>query len=321
MYMGDPRESLVSLDAPGVWEADNRVEERWQWGAQVMDLCGLSPEDYKNSTAVTVKTIQDCGECGGGNVANNNGEAAINDSGKFSIVFEEPVASTLYIFGSFKDSDFEEFDFTAVLPKGSKEVKVDISSISQDSPYEIVSLKLGFKEDGSDASDKIKDKKYEYTTSYEGSIVGKTYAISVLCTKTESLTPQDYLNIIQSKGEGFDYVDSYEEFTFDDEGVGMATFYALCTHIDHFIPEDEQQEFFNEHSKDFIILTQDDITEIKEDFTVDTENWVKGNPVVINDSTFDKWLRRDLSGAQCPSVIGEEGGVDYQFNFTITINQ
>ena len=67
----DPRENLVDLSAPGVWEADNRVEERWQWGSQVTDLCGLSPEEYKNSTAIIIKTIQDCGDCGSGSTGSD----------------------------------------------------------------------------------------------------------------------------------------------------------------------------------------------------------------------------------------------------------
>ena len=108
MDLGDPRESLVSLKTPGTWEADNRVEERWQWGAQLLDLCNLSPEDYKNSTAVTVKTIQDCGECGnggggGGDITDNKGTAKISDGGEFTIEFESPVASDLYVFVTFED--------------------------------------------------------------------------------------------------------------------------------------------------------------------------------------------------------------------------
>jgi hypothetical protein len=322
--MGDPRESLVSLDAPGVWEADNRVEERWQWGAQVMDLCGLSPEDYKNSTAVTVKTIQDCGECGGGGggLSSNEGVATLSDKGKFTIVFDEPVASQVYIFGTFKDNDFEEFSFSFPVYKGTSGASFYVTSISPDAPYEITSLKIGLKEDGSDAGDRVKDKKYEYSVTYEGTIAGKTYVFSVLCTKTETLTPNDFLAIIQAKGQGFDYLGSYDEIKFGKDTSAEAVFYAICSHVDEYMPEDVEKQYFSTHSYDFIILTQEKITEIKEDFTVDTENWSNGSPVTINDSTFNKWVRRDLSGAQCPYTIGEDQcDDDDEFVFTLTITR
>ena len=109
MDFGDPRESLVRHDEPGVWEADNRVEERWQWGAQILDLCGLSPEEYKNSTAVTVKSIQDCGECGGGGggqtTTSNEGTAKLNDEGRISVKFNKAVASQLYLTVTFHNAD------------------------------------------------------------------------------------------------------------------------------------------------------------------------------------------------------------------------
>lgn len=323
MYLGDPRESLVDLQAPGVWEADNRVEERWQWGAQLLDLCDLSPEEYKNSTAVTVKTIQDCGECGGGgggSTSDNKGVASLNDSGEFSVSFDEPVASTLYVFVKFKDSDFEEYEFVVKVPKGSDGASTDISSLSPDAPYEIVSIELGFKEDGSDAGDTVKDKKYEYSVTVEGGDdKGKTYVISILCTETDGLTAEDYLGIIQTQGQGYDFVASYDEINFGDSDAQEATFYALCSHVDEYMPPAVEEQYFAEHSYDFVVLTQETIIEIDEEFTVDTENWIKENPVTINDTTFDLWVRRDLSGAQCPYTIGEDTCEDSDIELTYTL--
>lgn len=57
MYLGDPREMSICLDDGIILEADNRKEEMYHWGAQVLDLCGMSPEDYKNSTIVSVKIV------------------------------------------------------------------------------------------------------------------------------------------------------------------------------------------------------------------------------------------------------------------------
>ena len=326
MDLGDPRESLVSLKDHATWEADNRVEERWQWGAQILDLCNLSPEDYKNSTAVTVKTIQDCGECGGGSggggsVSNNNGAAEISENGQFSIIFDEPAASKLYVFVTFKDKDFDEYTFTVPVLKGSSEATFDVSTITPDRPYNIASIKLGFEEDGSDSGDTAKDKKYEYTTSFDGSITGKTYVISILCTETDSLTADDYLNIIQAQGEGVDYVASYDEIRFGDLDTDDATFYAPCNYVEKWMPEDVEMQYFAEHSYDFVILTEEEIIEIKEDFTVDTPNWTKAGTVDINGTTLNKWIRRDLSGAQCPYSIGDDTCEDYELTYTVKIKK
>ena len=57
MDLGDPRESLISFETPATWEADNRLEERWQWGAQLLDLCNLPPKEYKDSTIVMCKIV------------------------------------------------------------------------------------------------------------------------------------------------------------------------------------------------------------------------------------------------------------------------
>ena len=326
MDLGDPRESLVSLEDHATWEADNRVEERWQWGAQILDLCDLSPEDYKNSTAVTVKSIQDCGECGGGSggggsISNNKGVAKISEDGTFTITFDKEVASDLYAFVTFKDNDFEEYSFTVKIPKGSKKGTYNVTSISSDKPYDVTGVELGFDESGSDAGKTAKDDEYEYSSTVEGNIAGKTYALSILCTETDSLTAQDYLEIIQAQGEGFDYLASYDELKINKEGTGEAVFYAACTNVPEWMPDNVEAIYFSAHSYDFVILTQDDITEIKEDFTLETENWEKGSDITINDTTFKKWVRRDLSGAQCPYSIGDDQCEDYELSYVIKIKK
>ena len=323
MDFGDPRESVISLNTPATWEADNRVEERWQWGAQLLDLCDLSPEEYKNSTAVTVKTIQDCGECGGGGgetVKENVGKAAISDAGEFSISFESAVASPLYAFVTFKDSTGTEYTFSTLVSKGSKSATYDITDLSSDSPYAITDIKLGFKEDGSDADETVQDKKYEYETEYEGDIEGKTFVMSILCTKTDNLTGEDYADIISSQGSGFDYVASYDEITFGDTDTAQAIFYAPCSFIDHYMKEKEEREYFAENSFDFVILTENTVLEIKEDFTTDTENWEE-SAITVDGKNFNMWLRRDLTGAQCPYSVNDNTCEDYELTYTLKIKE
>ena len=323
MDLGDPRESLVSLKDHATWEADNRVEERWQWGAQILDLCNLSPEEYKNSTAVTVKTIQNCGECGGGGgggtISDNKGNATIGDSGDFSVEFDSPVATTVYVSVSFKDNNGSEYSFIVPVEKGENTATFDVSQYSTASPYSITGVKVGFKEDGSDAADSVKDDEYKYKVEYKEEVKSKTYLFSVLCTKTDSLKGDDYAAIIAAQGQGYDYIASYDEVEFvADDTTADAVFYALCSYVDHWMPESEEDVYFTEHSYDFVFLTQNAIDEIKEDFTVDTENWTRST-ITLNGETYNKWMRRDFSGAQCPYAIEGEDCQDYELTYTLVI--
>lgn len=326
MDLGDPRESLVSLKTPGTWEADNRVEERWQWGAQHLDLCNLSPEDYKNSTAVTVKTIQDCGECsgggGGGDISENKGKASISEDGVFDIVFEEPVASKLYAFVTFSDDFGNEYSFKVSVNKGSDTATYNVSSLSTYAPFKITKIELGFKEDGSDADDTAKDKKYEYSADYGGGDKdGKTYVFSILCTKTDSLTGDDYQAIIEAQGQGFDeFLASYDEIEFGGVDTAPAIFIAPCSHAERWMPEDVEEQFFEEHSYDFIIVTNNPIVEIKEDFTTDTENWVQ-DTITMGGEDYEIWVRRDFTGSQCPYSIGDDPCEEYELSYILKINK
>lgn len=325
MDLGDPRESLVSLKDHATWEADNRVEERWQWGAQILDLCNLSPEEYKNSTAVTVKTIQDCGECGGGGgsqVEEDKGNGAINNDGEFTVTFESPVASKVYVFVTFTDDQGNEYSFMTSVDKGSDTATYDISSLSTFPPFEITGVEVGLKEDGSDAGETVKDKKYEYSVDYSGeSSDGKTYVFSILCTKTDSLTADDYQAIINAQGQGFDdFLASYDEINFGGVDTAQAIFIAPCSHSEEWMPEPVEDQFFAEHSYDFVFLTQKTITEIREDFTTDTEHWVEDS-ITMGGKKYEKWMRRDLSGAQCPYSIGDDPCEEYELPFILKIKK
>lgn len=330
MDFGDPRESLVDLTVPGTWEADNRVEERWQWGAQLLDLCNLSPEEYKNSTAVTVKTIQDCGECsggGGGDVTEDKGTASLSDEGIFTVYFEEPTASKVYVFVTFVDDFGEDYSFQVPVDKGSDSATFDVREYSEYPPYKITNVKVGLKEDGSDADKTVKDKKYEYSVDYGGGggdKDGKSFAISILCTKTDTLTASDYEAIINAQGQGYDYIDSYEEVDFAGVDTAQGTFFVNCQMIPADVEiwkEDVREEYYQEHSYDFIFLTRESIYEIKQDFTDDTEFWTM-ETITLNGKTYEKWMRRDLTSAQCPCYQeGNEKGEDLTLPFIFKINK
>jgi hypothetical protein len=311
MDFNDPRESLVSLKDHATWEADNRVEERWQWGAQILDLCNLSPEEYKNSTAVTVKTIQDCGSCGGGGsvVTENKGNGSISNDGIFTVTFDEPVASKLYVFVTFTDDFGEDYSFQVPVEEGSNTATYDINDLSSHSPFNITDVKVGFKEDGSDAGKTAEDKKYEYSVDYSGGggDDNLTYTFSILCTKTDELTGDDYKAIIDAQGQGYDeFLASYDEIEFGGVDTTQALFVAACTHTDKQPKEGPEEEaYFAENSFDFVFVTQDEIFEIKEDFTDDTDFWVE-ETITMDGKSYHKWMRRDLTGAQCRYTTGSD---------------
>ena len=185
-------------------------------------------------------------------------------------------------------------------------------------PYEIVSAKVGFKADGSDASDKKSDDKYSYSVDFEGSVVGKTFVLSVLCTKTDDLTGDDYADIIRAEGQGYDYIASYGEADFGDEASVEVMFYVPCSYEPDIQTETpEEEEYFENNSYDFVIATQNDIDAIKQVGLDDSANWSKST-IEIDGSNFTLYVRRDLSGAQCSySNIGECDGDDISYSIEI----
>lgn len=51
-YMGDPRENAIDIDNHVIWEADNRIEERYEWNAALIDLCDMTPEEYMKNPII-----------------------------------------------------------------------------------------------------------------------------------------------------------------------------------------------------------------------------------------------------------------------------
>lgn len=66
-YLGDPREQAIDIDNHVIWENDNRIEERYQWGAMITDLCDLSPEEYMKNPLI--EAVKEGGSGSGGSGA------------------------------------------------------------------------------------------------------------------------------------------------------------------------------------------------------------------------------------------------------------
>lgn len=79
-YMKDPRENTIDLDVPAIWEADNRVEERWIWNGMIVDYCDMSPEEYMKNPIVEAINNAMSGSPGGGGDCKEVVEAINNAS-------------------------------------------------------------------------------------------------------------------------------------------------------------------------------------------------------------------------------------------------
>jgi hypothetical protein len=90
--------------------------------------------------------------------------------------------------------------------------------------------------------------------------------------------------------------------------------------VPQWMPEDVEEQFFRDNSYDFVFLTRKPITEIKEDFSADIDNWTKDS-ITMDGKTYDLWMRRDLSGAQCPYEVGTGTCDGYDITYTLKINK
>lgn len=317
MDLGDPRESLVSLKDHATWEADNRVEERWQWGAQILDLCDLSPEDYKNSTTVNVKGTVTCSGCtggGGGTTPETNKGACSVDGNVFTIEFQKAVESTIYIFVTAKDKVGTEFKFETVVPSGSKTAEYEIDG--QTGPFSIYSVKVNFDNDEATAADEAEDDKYKYVPEYKGDIVGKTYVLSIIHTLAETLSDDDFADIINGTLTSSGIATNGEVVFPEGDYSEDFKITVKCMHVSAYMPDDE--EFREENSFDFFIFTQHEIADIEDYISSDLENWELSS-TTIKGSTFNKAFRRDPE-SQCKWST-DPSATDNVLTYTLTISK
>lgn len=82
-YLNDPREMAINTKIGVIYEEDNRVEKMYHWGAKILDLCGMEPEEYMKPMTVNVN-----GSSGGGGETPSSGETPVkrNISMKFDII-------------------------------------------------------------------------------------------------------------------------------------------------------------------------------------------------------------------------------------------
>lgn len=149
MDINDPRENSIDIPNHVIWEEDNRVEPRWQWNAQILDLCGMDPNDLQ-------KTIFNVKEAEHEKIKNH---MILHVSGNF-VTVEFPYSPASDIVMVLEDSDGNRDVIT--MPAGSSSpYSVNVDTVN---PQKISKVLIGATEESATGM-KFTDEEYEYTIS------------------------------------------------------------------------------------------------------------------------------------------------------------
>lgn len=110
-YLNDPREGRFGEDGQ-LWEMDNRVETRYYWNGQFLDLCNMTPEEYSK-----------CNPCLGGG---GNGNCDCDEDNTKSKNVIEPVVE-----GDIDDTNNYYISLTASYPVATAQ-KINVIYTYQD---------------------------------------------------------------------------------------------------------------------------------------------------------------------------------------------
>lgn len=101
-YLGDPRENRIGPNGE-LWEMDNRVEKRYYWNGQYMDLCGMEPEEAMKRV-FNVKIVEDDADK---ELNNTKLSIAKGEDGSYNIkaTMDKPVASDITIVANYEVID------------------------------------------------------------------------------------------------------------------------------------------------------------------------------------------------------------------------
>lgn len=163
-YLGDPRENRVGPNGE-LWEMDNRVEKRYYWNGQYMDLCGMEPEEAMKRV-FNVKVVGEDFDKSTNKVTVSMGT---NASGKNTIKVSSTstVTSDITVVADYTIVDGDGKTVTGkvaiTIPKGSSEGSAVIDGVDSIKSVKI-DTKIGSSE--STATGKtFSDNNYNYTVS------------------------------------------------------------------------------------------------------------------------------------------------------------
>ena len=243
MYLNDPRENAISPENSVIWEQDNRVEPRYMWNGQLLDLCGMNPDDYQ-------KTIFHVQEAESEKIKN---QMILHVNGNTTTV-EFPYSPASDIVMVVEDSDGNRDVIT--IPSGSSSpYNVSFDSVN---PQKISKVFIGATEESA-TSMKFSDEEYEY-------IISKT------SSKTEDVR-YGYLKhtvvedgLTQEEVESSFYPANITSFIYSIEPVAVDGFNEIS--------EEEFREVLKQEQLDLLVYSTREIKKIYLNGTDDqTTSW------------------------------------------------
>ena len=239
MYLGDPREQQICPDEHTIWEENNRVEKRYQWGAMVLDLCDLSPEEY----ATTIFHVS--GNTGGGGDEKTSNDIVVNFSeDNISITMAYPPTSDLYVV--IKDSDGGK-----QVVKINKNEESHTEAISGINAEKISDLLIGFSEESA-TTNTCSDDTYKYIVK-KGSTPVPPQESKCKYGYFKHIEPITEETILE-KTSDVSVFNKICEFEYDIEAVSIPGF--------NDVSDDEYNEIMRQQELDLYIFTTEKVNEI-----------------------------------------------------------
>ena len=250
MYLGDPREQQICPDEHTIWEEDNRVEKRYQWGARILDLCDLGPKEYAQTIFYTKDAPTDLIK----NVIVASFDAT---SVKFSYPYSP--ASDIYVVLT----DSEGGRQVVIIPSG--DASPYTATLEGIDPAKITTVFIGLTEDSA-KSNSCEDSTYAYSIIKRP--VSSDYAMYVYMKHTmveDGLTEEE---VIGAGVQNANINDKSATFKYNIAPVAVTGFNNM--------DDDEYNQVIAREQLDLLIFTSSQISGIYLNETDDqTSSWIR----------------------------------------------
>lgn len=290
----DPREEQISLENHTIWEADNRVEQRWQWGAMVLDLCDMDPEEY----ATTIFYTKDAPTTKTRNVLT---VTVGQSSALISYQYTPASPITMVI----KDIDGEEDVFT--IPTG--EPSPFVHNLENVNPQKVSKIFIGESYEKA-TTNKYSDDTYEYVAVKKSSESN----IAKFCVIKHTIV-EDGLTEEELVGAGIQ-----DMTVVDKEGRGKFNVPAVSVPGLNDASYEDYMEALLREQCDLVVLTNTKFSRAYEEDVDVTANWSK-NYTTMSFGGVQYYVSRFVSEAVVNMYDPDAGQTPQEvgFNYRITM--
>ena len=254
MYLGDPRERQICPDEHTIWEEDNRVEKRYQWGARILDLCDLDPKEY----AQTIFNIRDVSSASPETKKDSIELTFTNSTANFT--FPYPPSSDIYIV--IKDSDGNK-DVVVISKGQSSPFNAQLQNVD---PFKLTTTNIGPSEQDA-TSTSFSDGAYDYSITSKKP-TKPDYSMYVYMKHTmveEGLTEE---KVMEAGVQSATVSNKTAKFEYNIAPVAVSGFNDMN--------DDEYNEVIAREQLDLLIFTSSQISGIYINETDDqTSSWIR----------------------------------------------